>query len=131
VVIDDKDAGHGEALGAGSLAVETSRAAASTRALRAARRLLCTSRTPQHGRRCDMVPEDSTPTRVVPLTGPVDAGPALTRRGDLDDKDAAGAPLGPALPEEAHVRPGSPLSDPTRELQLEFEEQQEEGGILP
>ncbi|MFO0841556.1 MAG: hypothetical protein U0797_04025 [Gemmataceae bacterium] len=45
--------------------------------------------------------------------------------------DADETPIGPALPEDAHVRPGSPLSDPARELQLEFEEQQEANEVLP
>jgi hypothetical protein len=55
---------------------------------------------------------------VIPIDDPA--------RADADE-----APAGPALPEDAHVRPGSPLSDPARELQLEFEEQQEENDVMP
>lgn len=63
-----------------------------------------------------MDPDHDPQAPIIPLEDPEKADPT---------------PAGPALPEGAHVRPGSPLRDPVRELQLEFEEQQEENEMMP
>jgi hypothetical protein len=65
-----------------------------------------------------MDPDNDPQAPVIPLDEP-----------PKDEADVT--PAGPAVPEDAHVRPGSPLSDPARELQLEFEEQQEANEMLP
>lgn len=68
------------------------------------------------------IPPLPTPSSGMPEGPVIELNPPEEKRE---------VPIGPAIPESAHTRPASPLSDAARELQLEAEEQEKGNQFLP